>query len=177
MSADSDRLAADQPRPRRLLEDGLLTGLVGAGILAAWFLAIDVLRGEPLITPSVLSAVVFDGGTVADAVVTMKDVFAYSGLHVILFLIVGACMALMFKEFEVAPNIGMALLLLFVLGEVILFGIQVAMMEEVLGTIGQWQTAVGNTLSAVAMFWFLMRRYPGSLSYLVTEWHARPALR
>jgi hypothetical protein len=177
MSRDSDRPATDRPRPRRLLEDGLLTGLVGAGVLAVWFLGIDVLRGQPLITPSVLSAVVFDGGTVADATITIKDVFAYSGLHVILFLMVGFCIALMFKEFELAPNVGTALLLLFVLGEVILFGIQVAMMEEVLGAIGQWQTAVGNTLSAVAMFWFMLRRYPGSMGYLVSEWHSRPALR
>ena len=125
MSADPASPAERKPRPRRLLEDGLLTGLVGAGVLAAWFLGIDALRGEPLKTPSMLATVVFDGGTVGDTVISVKNVFAYSGLHVILFLLVGFAVALMFREFELAPNVGTALILLFVLAEVILFGIQV----------------------------------------------------
>lgn len=175
MSSDPHR--TDRPRPRRIVEDGLLTGLVGAGVLAAWFLAVDALRGQPFTTPSMLATVVFDGGTVDDTVISMKNVFAYSGLHVILFLVVGFGVALMFREFELMPNFGTALLLLFVLGEIVLFGIQVAMLEDVLGVLGPWQTGVGNGLSAVAMFVFMLRRYPGSMGYLVDEWHARPALR
>ncbi len=157
-------------RATPLLEDGLLTGLVGAGVLAAWFLGIDMLRGTPLITPSVLSAFVFDGVHSGVTVVSTKAVFAYSGLHVILFLIEGWLVALMFSEFEADPDFGTAYLMVYVVFQIVLFGVQIAVMGEVLGFVGTYAVAIGNTLAAIAMFWFMHRRRPTAVGRLAEPW-------
>jgi hypothetical protein len=41
-----------------VLEDGILTGIVGAAVVAIWFLILDTARGQMLITPSLLGIVI-----------------------------------------------------------------------------------------------------------------------
>src|SRR5262249_13550107 len=39
-------------------QESITTGLIGAGVVALWFLALDLIKGQPLITPSVLGQVI-----------------------------------------------------------------------------------------------------------------------
>lgn len=39
--------------------EGIIAGLIGAAILALWFLMIDTLHGRPLYTPSMLGSAIF----------------------------------------------------------------------------------------------------------------------
>ena len=174
-------MSSGQPGPaapaaaRPLWEDGLLTGLVGAGLVAAWFLLLDCIRGAPFFTPSLLGSVVFDHNTTpGPVVISTKNVFAYSGLHVILFLVVGWGLAWMFREFELHPQFGLIYLLLYGLFEAIIFALELSMVPGVLGLLGTWAVAVGNVLSAVGMFVFLLRRHPRAIQRLVEGWHDRP---
>ena len=48
-------------------------------------------------------------------------------------------------------TLGLACLLVFVVFEITLFGVQIAMLGNVLGEVGTWKTAVGNTLAAISM--------------------------
>jgi len=158
---------------RPVLEDGMVTGLIGAGTVAVWFLLLDSLRGLSFFTPTLLGSVIFDRMPAADVTdVSVKTVFAYSGLHVIMFLMVGWCVAWIFREFEAHPPFGLVYLLTFLLFEVIVFGLEVAMMPDVLGIIGTWAVAIGNILSLIAMFGFLMRRHPDSMNSLVEGYQA-----
>jgi hypothetical protein len=45
-----------------LIQEGALVGLLGAVVVAAWFLAYDLAHGAPLYTPSVLGSTLFGGG-------------------------------------------------------------------------------------------------------------------
>ncbi len=175
MSGDKAAPWSDADNRRGIGSHRPVAGLFGAGLLAAWFLAVDVAaHAQPFLTPSMLSTFVFDGAPPDTAVVTLKGVFAYSGLHVILFLIVGWMVALMFREFVEAPDFGTAYLLIYVVFHVTLFGVEISMMRELFGLLGTWAVALGNTLAAVGMFWFMLRRYPDSLAPMAEPWQAAP---
>ena len=45
----------------RILREGLIAGLVGAGAVALWFFVIDLLSGRPFFTPAMLGGAVFWG--------------------------------------------------------------------------------------------------------------------
>jgi hypothetical protein len=167
---EASRLPAEGSR--RVFEDGVITGLVGAGLLALWFLVLDFGLGMPFRTPSLLGAVVFDGASVEGARFSVKNVFAYTGVHVLLFLVVGLCVALMFREFDENPDFGIAYLLVYVLFLIVLFGVEIAAFPEVLGVLGTWVVAGGNLVSGLGMLLFMHRRYPKSLGRLVAAWQA-----
>ena len=43
------------------LREGIIAGLIGAAIVAAWFLVYDAARGQPLRTPALLGAAALQG--------------------------------------------------------------------------------------------------------------------
>ena len=154
-----------------VLEDGVLAGLVGAGIVAAWFLLIDSVRNAPFYTPTLLGSVIFAGKSpdqVTEADPTM--IFSYSGLHGMAFLLAGLLIAWMFQVFEQNPQFGMVLLLLFLLFESIVLGLEMTILNDLVGAIGTWAVAVANFLSATGMFAYLLRRRPLAFARLRAGW-------
>ncbi|MBF8254540.1 MAG: hypothetical protein HW373_1235 [Deltaproteobacteria bacterium] len=165
--APSPSLAHD--RTVSVIEDGILTGVAGAAVVAAWFLILDTARGQMFFTPSLLGSVVFLGQS-PDQVVSVNGfiIFAYTGLHGVLFLMAGLALAWMFGMFEHNPQFGIILLLLFLLFESILFSFAAAIFPNLLGAVA---VASGNLFAAIAMFWFLIRRHPAALTQLRLAWH------
>jgi hypothetical protein len=154
-----------------ILEDGVLSGIVGALVVALWFLIFDLARGLPFHTPSLLGSVLFLGKSVEQATsVDATMVFAYTGLHGFLFLLAGAAVAWMFAQFERNPQFGLVLLLLFLLFEAVIFGFEVTIVPALVGALGAWAVGLANLLAAVAMFWFLLIRHPGSMARLRAGW-------
>ena len=51
----------------RYVREGIIAGLIGAALVAVWFLIYDAARGRPLRTPALLGAAAFQG--VADPTV------------------------------------------------------------------------------------------------------------
>lgn len=156
----------------RVVENGVLAGMVGAAVVAVWFLVLDLLtRGMPFYTPSLLGSIIF-AGMDAEAVTGHEgaSIFAYTGLHGILFLLAGTVLAWMFTQFERNPQFGMVLLLLFVTFEAILWGVGVSLVPALAGVVGAWAILVANLASAGAMFAFLLRRHPHALESLRRGW-------
>ncbi len=155
-----------------VIEDGILTGVAGAAVVAAWFFILDMARGHMFFTPSLLGSVVFLGQGPEQAIaVNGFIVFAYTGLHGVLFLMVGLALASMFAIFEHNPQFGIILLLLFLLFESILFSFAAAIFPNLMGALGAVAVASGNLFAAIAMFWFLIRRHPATLTQLRLAWH------
>jgi len=155
-----------------ILEDGTLTGVMGAAVVAAWFLVLDTAQGRMLFTPSLLGSVVFLGqGPEQPVTVNGFVVFAYTGLHLLLFLIAGMVVAWMFSLFEHHPHFGIIILLLFCLFEAILFTFAAVIFPSLMGALGSVAVASGNLLAAFAMFWFLGRRHPAAITRLRLAWH------
>ncbi len=163
------RISSAQPS---LFEDGILTGMTGAAVVAIWFLILDTARGQIFFTPSLLGSVIFLGQS-PDRIISINPyiIFAYTGLHGVLFLIAGFVIARMFAMFEHNPQFGIVILLLFLLFESILFSAAAAIFPNLIGTIGTVAVACGNLFAAIAMFAFLIRRHPAAMQQLRLAWH------
>ena len=160
-----------------ILEDGVLAGLIGAVVVAIWFLILDSFHGAPFATPSLLGRAVFLGGSAESVATDPILVFAYTGMHGLLFLIAGATLAWMVMQFEKNPQFGVVLGLLFLLFEAVIFGLEVTVVPQLVGALGSWAVMIANLLSAVAMFWFLLRRRPEALSRLKARGTSEPRVR
>ena len=60
-TAQSSSASDKQQRSVSLFEDGILTGMIGAAVVAIWFLILDTARGQMFFTPSLLGSVIFLG--------------------------------------------------------------------------------------------------------------------
>jgi hypothetical protein len=156
----------------RIVENGILAGMIGAATVAVWFLVLDLLtRGMPFFTPSLLGSILFAHAAPEDVTgLSGAAIFAYTGLHGILFLCAGTMLAWMFVQFERNPQVGLVLLLLFATFEAILWGVGVSMIPALAGVVGAWAILVANVASAVAMFVFLLGRHPRALARLRQAW-------
>lgn len=168
-------LAARSATPSRfeeILEDGVLTGIAGAAVVALWFLILDAARGQMFFTPSLIGSVLFlDQPAEAVTDVNGLIVLAYTGLHGMLFLLAGTLIAWMFSQFDRNPQLGIVLLLLFLLFESVVFSLEAAVVPQLIGAMGTLAVASANLFAAVAMFLFLLRRHPTALGRLRQAWH------
>ncbi|HBZ70193.1 MAG TPA: hypothetical protein DEP35_10840 [Deltaproteobacteria bacterium] len=159
-------------RPAGILQDGIVAGMIGAAIVALWFFVLDIARGKPFFTPSLLGNALLLGKSVEQTQeVNAIMVFAYTGVHGILFLIAGVAVSWMFHQIERNPQLGLVLLLIFLLFESILFGFEVTLVPHLVGALGAFTVGFANLLSAGGMFWFLIRRHPEALARLRAAWH------
>src|SRR5207245_10649850 len=78
----------------RILREGFIAGLIGAGAVALWFLIVDTVAGRPFFTPAMLGSAVFWG--VHDpslVVIEYSRIIGSTIIHVSAFLIVGTVSA------------------------------------------------------------------------------------
>src|SRR5207247_4816063 len=74
----------------RILREGFIAGLIGAGAVALWFLIVDTVAGRPFFTPAMLGSAVFWGvHDPALVVIEYSRIIGYTMIHVSAFLIVG----------------------------------------------------------------------------------------
>jgi hypothetical protein len=139
-------------RHRPLLAEGVITGAIGAGAVALWFLILDTLAGRPFFTPAALgSAVLLGAQSPADVHVTLGVVLAYTMLHVLAFLAVGVGVAWGARQLERAPSLWLVTLLAVIILEALFIGVLASLALWVLGAIGFWAVAIGNVVAVVAM--------------------------
>jgi hypothetical protein len=155
-----------------IAENGVLAGVIGASTVAVWFLILDlVTRGTPFFTPSLLGSILFAHAAPEEVTgLNGAAIFAYTGLHGILFLGAGTLLAWMFAQCERNPQVGLILLLLFATFEAILWGVGVSMIPALAGVVGTWAILVANVASGATMFLFLLRRHPRALERLRQAW-------
>lgn len=157
---------------RHIAENGILAGILGAVAVAGWYLVVDIIaRGMPFYTPSLLGSVAFAGKEASEITgVDGAALFAYTGLHGMLFLCAGVGLAWMFTQFERNPQFGLIFFLLFVTFEAILWGVGVSILPDLAGAVGAWTILVANLGSAAVMFSFLLGRHPQALERLRQSW-------
>ena len=138
------------PGPRSVLREGIVAGLIGATVVAVWFLLFDVARGRPFLTPGLLGAAVFQGATSPIGLqITPGLVLGYTILHGLAFV---------------------AFVILFACFEVFVFGVIGALSQSMLGALVWWAILVGNLLASIAMLWYLFRAHRALPQALVGSW-------
>ena len=147
--------------PSSLVREGLTAGLLGAAAVAAWFLVVDAIAGQPLHTPAVLGALLGGANDPEAVAATARGRYAllYTPVHLAAFALLGLVCAALVRQAERTPPLFALLLLLFVALEVAFSGV-VAMLEMTgLGGLAWTQVAAGNLVAAVAMGGWLLRRH------------------
>jgi hypothetical protein len=144
-----------------LLAQGLITGLIGAAVVALWFFMLDVAAGHPLRTPAGLGAALLFGASNTGVVeVNLGVVAAYTVVHVVAFFMAGVLFVAIAEQLERTP----ALILLAAMAMIVLDAVVVTVFalgaQWVLGTLGVWSVLIANVLAVAAMGWFVWATHP-----------------
>ena len=145
-----------------LFREGLLTGALGAAVVAVWFLVTDTLQGRPLSTPSILGQVILFGNTTPS--VTPPEtgpVIAYTLLHVGAFVLFGILVTQMVHLAMSSSLARFALMMLAVVFEVFFLIMLYAVFHATSYLFPWWSVLAANTLSLVGMGLYLKRSHPG----------------
>ena len=143
--------------PRRLvgtwggvLREGTMAGLIGAAVVALWFLAIDTIQGEPLRTPTLL------GRGLLKILAGPHPVLVYTIVHGVAFVAFGIVAAVLIAGAERAPMFLFAVVILFTAFEVFFFGAVIIGAKWVLDDLAGWTIFVGNLLASAAMLAYFL---------------------
>jgi hypothetical protein len=159
------------PGQRSVLREGIVAGLIGAAVVALWFLLFDVARGHPLLTPSLLGAAVFQGvNNPIGLQVSLGNVLGYTLLHGLAFVAFGVVAASVMAVSEREPALFVAFVILFACFEVFFFAVVGALGKSMLGALVWWAILIGNLLASVAMLWHLFRAHRALPGTLVGSW-------
>lgn len=146
---------------RITLRRGLIDGIIGAVIVAVWFLIIDALRGHLLFTPAALGSALFYGASSPDAVSGDASVIlAYTILHFIIFIGLGLLVAWLAEEAEHNAPLVLGIVLFFVTLEVLTLGLFAAAAAWLFRIVPWWSPIVGNLLAAAGMIGYLWAVHP-----------------
>lgn len=157
-------------REHRVLREGLMVGLIGAGVVALWFLVLDVAMGRFGFTPAALGSVMFHGATDAAGVrLDVPTILGYTGLHLIAFGVAGVIAAAIVAYAEDRhAYVLLGAVLLFVTLETLFIGVLTLMAQWLLALIPWWSILVANVIAAAAMGAYLWRLHP-RLARAVTD--------
>ena len=151
--------------------DGLFTGMIGALVVALWFLALDVIAGRPLHTPALLGTFLLHGGEAArQPTVAPLEIAAYTAFHFVAFILVGLTLSWMMTLFERFPIMFFVILVLFVCLQLAFFGLNVVMGAQLMGQLSAWSVVVANILAATGMAFYQWKRHPGVLKSVEKLW-------
>lgn len=158
---------------RRLARDGVIAGLIGAVIVAVWFLIYDAAHGRPFRTPALLGAAAFRG--VADPATVSSTpglVAQYTVLHGVVFALIGLLVAWLIVSAQRAPAGMLVLFIVLVSFEVFFLALLVLLAHPVLDEIAWWTILVANALAALGMVAYLLLRHRALARVLLGPWTA-----
>jgi hypothetical protein len=159
------------PARESILREGIFAGLIGAAVVAVWFLLFDLWRGQPFLTPGLLGAAVFQG--VHDPIgvrPTVANVLGYTIVHGLAFIAFGVVAASLMAVSEREPALLLAFVILFASFEVFVFGVLGALGKSMLGALVWWAILIGNLLASIAMLWYFFRAHRALSRTLIGSW-------
>jgi hypothetical protein len=126
--------------------------------IAAWFAIIDLSRGEPFQTPTML------GNAVASVFLTTPPsqagaILGYTLFHFAAFVLVGIVFSWIVNSAERAPWVLIGPLMLFVAFEIGWIGIT-QMLSRGFGELSWLQVFVANLIGALAMGFYMWKQHP-----------------
>src|SRR5713101_1261356 len=139
--------------PPRHLREGVIAGLIGATLVAVWFLIYDAARGAPFRTPTLLGSAALQGVQNPQAVpVSPGLVVQYTVLHGVVFALVGILIAFLIASAQRQPA---RLLIAVLCFEVVFLAVVVWLARPVLDDVAWWAILLANVLAAGGMLAYL----------------------
>lgn len=141
---------------------GLISGVLGAALVAVLFWIVDQAQGRPLHTPAALGAALFRGEPLtADTTAIPALVIGYTAIHGLVFVGFGLITAFLLLNAEQPPGpwrdvaIGGGLFLAFEIAFLAFAGL---FDPALIGELGAGWVALANALAAAGMTLFLVAR-------------------
>jgi hypothetical protein len=151
------------PQPQRTLREGLVSGLIGAAAVAAWFLIVDTVAGRPFYTPAVLGSALLGLTQPSEVVISLQAVGTYTAFHFLAFFAVGMVAAVLAAEADKSLQVLWLVAEFFIVFEFAFYAAVALVVTPLLGELAWINVAAGNLIASVGMGWYL--------------WHAHPAIR
>lgn len=158
---------------RSVLREGIVAGLLGAAVIALWFLVVDLARGHPLQTPQFLGEALFFGlRTPTELTPTVGVVLGYTLVHGLAFVAFGIVAASVIAASEREPSLVIAVVILFAAFETFFLGVVSVLGRGVQDVLVWWEILAANLLAAAVMLWFFLLRHRALPRLLVGAWGA-----
>jgi hypothetical protein len=136
----------------RYISEGIIAGMIGAAIVAVWFLIYDAAQGRPFRTPALLGAATFEGVKDPSSVpVAAHLVLQYTVLHGVVFAMIGVLIAYLIVSAQREPNRLLMLFIALLCFEVFFLALVGWLAHPVLGGVAWWAILVANVLAAAGM--------------------------
>jgi hypothetical protein len=136
----------------RHLREGVIGGLIGATLVAVWFLIYDAARGAPFRTPTLLGSAALQGVQNPQAVpVSPGLVVQYTVLHGVVFALVGILIAFLIVSAQRQPARLLMLVIALLCFEVVFLALLVWLARPVLHGVAWWAILLANVLAAGGM--------------------------
>jgi len=149
--------------------DGLIAGIIGAAVIAIWFLFLDTVSGLPFYAPTVLGAALFLGpedlASTEGVQLSLKLTLMYTWVHVLVFVMLGEIAAYLLLLTGKNPNLGFCVFL-FALLEFGFVGTVFVFAEPVLDQLAWPAVLLGNLLAAAGMACYFRLRHPNPITQL-----------
>ncbi len=144
--------------------DGLIAGIIGAAIVAIWFLFLDTVSSLPLSAPTILGTALFVGpedlASTERVQVSLRLTLMYTWVHGLVFIVLGEIAAYFLLSARKNPNLGLSILVLFVVLEFGFVGTTFVFAKPVLYELAWPMVLLGNLLTAAGMACYLWLRHP-----------------
>ena len=146
---------------QRIVREGFVSGLVGAVAVSVWFFVVDLVAGRAFFTPAMLGDALFWGVRDPSQVhVAFPTVIGYTMVHVLAFVLVGMVAAFLAYELELFPHALFIVVVFFAVFEFGFYVILAILASPLLGALAWWNVAIGNTIAAGGMGYYLWRMHP-----------------
>jgi hypothetical protein len=155
-----------------IVGDGILAGLIGGVVIAAWFFVFDALNGHPLWTPAVVAAALLHASheQVALTHAAWTLVAEYGILHFVVFAAIGAIGALLIDASERSPVLFAPLLIFTAAFEVFFIALLMLIGPAAAAAMPWWKVIIGNSMATAAMLAFFLWRQPVLAQNLFGPW-------
>ncbi len=141
---------------KRVMREGVTVSMLGASVVAVWFLVVDAMAGVPFRTPALLGGVLFHGVTdPLHPAVTAEVILQYTLVHGVVFLVFGLMVAGLLALADREPRLLFALVILFCCFEVFVVGAIAILAERLFATAAWWTILAANALATLIMAGYL----------------------
>jgi hypothetical protein len=151
--------------------EGIISGLIGALIVAAWFLVYDLAKSQPFHTPALLGAIIFNGlSQSAPVTPTPALVLGYTALHFFAFIMFGIAASITMAASEYEPLVAFGVLVLFLCFEISFVAFVTFLDQTAIEEIGWWNVIGGNILALAAIISYYEWRHPRVVPRFMERW-------
>ncbi|MGQ0813408.1 MAG: hypothetical protein ACT4O1_02965 [Gemmatimonadota bacterium] len=130
---------------------GAVAGLIGAAVLATWFLIIDTVQNAPFHTPTFVANTLLD----MQGAPTTALLAIYTVLHFAAFVVVGVAVAWLLDKAGLRPLFLLGLVLGFLLFDLIFYAGVIMTGTNVVRELGWPEVLIGNMLAGISLMGYL----------------------